>query len=70
MATFMSEIADSPAQYERDLRSEHQDWKRTKDNTTKWSYGSTASQPTSWWSLSQKVDEDGDRIRPLGKPSG
>lgn len=35
MATFL----DSSVQYERDLRSSHKEWKRSKDSSTKWASG-------------------------------
>ncbi|CAN8103081.1 unnamed protein product [Discula destructiva] len=63
---------ESPAQYERDLRSEHHEWKRTKDANAKWLFGTTvpgAYQPGSrlWW---QEGAGDVDvKPRPKGKPS-
>ncbi|KAL1868970.1 hypothetical protein VTK73DRAFT_3431 [Phialemonium thermophilum] len=33
-------MLETPVQYERDLRSASKEWKRSKDSTTKWSFGS------------------------------
>lgn len=30
---------ETPAQYERDIRSGQKEWKRTKDSSAKWSHG-------------------------------
>jgi hypothetical protein len=35
----MATSLDSSVQYERDLRSSHKEWKRTKDSSTKWASG-------------------------------
>lgn len=54
MASF---LAETPAQYERDLRSEQHEWKRSKDASAKWTWGN-------------KIDlYSDDSPRPLGKPS-
>lgn len=61
-------ITESPAQYERDFRSANQEWKRGKDASVKWSYGSTATAP--WYgSLPSDVESENFKARPLGKPS-
>ncbi|KAG6366294.1 hypothetical protein INS49_000470 [Diaporthe citri] len=53
-------------QYERDLRSANQEYKRGKDATVKWSFGTTAS--PSWWSASApEPDNENIKARPLGK---
>lgn len=68
MATF---LAESPAQYERDLRSGQQEWKRGKDANVKWSYGATSPKQVPFWSPpAVDMEEDpGFKARPLGKPS-
>ena len=35
----MATSLDSSVQYERDLRSSHKEWKRSKDSSTKWASG-------------------------------
>lgn len=57
---------ETTTQYERDIRGANQEWKRGKDATVKWSYGSTVSQP--WWS-SQDPESENFKARPLGKLS-
>lgn len=53
-------------QYERDLRSANQDYKRGKDASVKWSFGTTA--PPSWWSSNTPdLDSENVKARPLGK---
>lgn len=53
-------------QYERDLRSANQEYKRGKDASVKWSFGTTAS--PSWWSASAPDPESENiKARPLGK---
>lgn len=62
-------MTETPAQFERDLRSGHKEWKRGKDANVKWSYGATS--PHSWWNA-PTLDEEQDpsfKARPLGKPS-
>jgi hypothetical protein len=39
----MSAFKESPAQYERDLRSANKEWKRAKDSSAKWSHGVRAA---------------------------
>ncbi|KAK7748888.1 hypothetical protein SLS53_000912 [Cytospora paraplurivora] len=57
---------ETPAQYERDLRSANQEWKRSKDASVKWSYGSTAT--SSWFaSLPPDTESENFRAQPLGK---
>lgn len=59
-------IPETPAQYERDFRSANQEWKRSKDASVKWSYGSTAA----WYGqLPSDVESENFRARPIGKPS-
>lgn len=61
-------INETPAQYERDLRSANKEWKRGKDANVKWSYGATT--PHNW--LSHAFDAEIDptfKARPLGKAS-
>lgn len=60
---------ESPAHFERDLRSANKEWKRGKDANVKWSYGATS--PHSWMSP-PALDAEEDpafKARPLGKPS-
>lgn len=53
-------------QFERDLRSANQEYKRGKDASVKWSFGTTASPP---WVIPGAPDPDSEnfRARPLGK---
>lgn len=53
-------------QFERDLRSANQEFKRGKDASVKWSFGTTASPP---WIIPGAPDPDSEnfRARPLGK---
>lgn len=61
-------ISETPVQYERDLRSANQEWKRGKDASAKWSYGSTATAP--WYGcLPPEVESDNSKARPIGKLS-
>ncbi|KAF3767469.1 hypothetical protein M406DRAFT_350576 [Cryphonectria parasitica EP155] len=62
-------IAESPAQFDRDLRSANQEWKRDKDADVKWSYGT--KRDFLWYPpLSSDADMDPSfKRRPLGKPS-
>ncbi|PSS02255.1 hypothetical protein BD289DRAFT_255575 [Coniella lustricola] len=62
-------FTESPAQFERDLRSANKEWKRGKDANAKWSYGSTS--PNTWWASTVDADNDTSfsKARPLGKPS-
>lgn len=64
-------IAETPAQYERDLRSGQKEWKRGKDANVKWSYGATPPRQAPLWSPSASdLDDDASfKARPLGKPS-
>lgn len=66
MAAFINE---TPAQFERDLRSANKEWKRGKDANVKWSYGGTDSR--AWWSSTaiHEVEDSTIKIRPVGKPS-
>lgn len=56
---------ETPAQYERDLRSANHEWKRSKDANVKWSYGSTAS--ACWCTLPADTESENFRAQPLGK---
>lgn len=62
-------ITETPAQFERDLRSANKEWKRGKDANVKWSYGAT--DPPARWSASTMDDAEdtGFKVRPIGKPS-
>lgn len=62
-------IADTPAQYERDLRSGQKEWKRGKDANVKWCYGATPPRQAPLWSASDLDDDASFKARPLGKPS-
>ncbi|KUI68803.1 hypothetical protein VM1G_04159 [Cytospora mali] len=57
-------ITETPAQYERDIRSANQEWKRGKDASVKWSYGSTSS-----WLGTEDVAPENFRAQPIGKLS-
>lgn len=65
-------ISETPAQYERDIRSANQEWKRSKDARAKWSYGSTATAAGPWFAcLAPEKEAEKERenfkAQPLGK---
>lgn len=62
----MATAFDTPAQYERDLRSINKEWKRGKDYNTKWSNG-TRPLPNVRYDLLD-LDE-GQKVRPRRKAS-
>lgn len=61
-------IVESAAQFERDLRSANQEWKRGKDSNVKWSFGAR-SQEKGWYPRYDKEDDASIKTRPIGKAS-
>ncbi|KAL0944179.1 uncharacterized protein CTRU02_202066 [Colletotrichum truncatum] len=69
----MATMTESNAQYERDLRSAHQDYKRDKDSQSKWSNGARPSAGCRMdWATLEAVggtDHQRAKTRPRGKTS-
>lgn len=62
---------ETPAQYDRDLRSANKEWKRSKDSTSKWSFG---SRPLTGchldWSTGEVWGGNDDSHRAKARPRG
>lgn len=62
----MATMNETPAQFERDLRSANKEWKRSKDSSSKWTHGAKPLRGV--WNLSA-TDSEGESVknRPMGK---
>lgn len=69
----MAAAIESQVQFERDLRSAHQDYKRTKDSQSKWSNGARplAGCRLDWTTLEAVggTEQQRAKTRPRGKNS-